>query len=181
MRTTHPRAHSNIAGAPEVLRNERYNMSADLYSYGILLVEIMLGNIDDGRHVLEQFLEIKKKGSLISSTVLGWRPRIPMELLHDVAHKDAVVDLAKNCWHRLPLSRPKAFEVVRRLRELAPPNAQLSHSYTSGFPVELQGDLAPITEAESSYLVKSTVNEAGDLTLGGAGAGNKRRVGSTLW
>ena len=74
--------------APEVLQGDPYNKSADVYSFGLVLLESMLGNPTYVK------VELQKTRSPYSATI-GWRPTIPDDLS---AKYPALVELVKRCW-----------------------------------------------------------------------------------
>ena len=75
--------------APEVLQGDPYNKSADVYSFGLVLLEMLIGN------PLYVKVELQKTRSPYSATI-GWRPTIP-DGLRD--KHPALVELIECCWN----------------------------------------------------------------------------------
>ena len=87
--------------APEVLLNQEYDEKADVYSYGIVLWEILTSQ--------KPFAEVQPTSSIPDVVAGGGRPALP---------KDAPGFLAKlirECWHREAARRPSFDDIVRRL------------------------------------------------------------------
>ncbi|XP_062501399.1 dual specificity protein kinase shkC-like [Corticium candelabrum] len=87
--------------APEVYGNKPYGSAADVYSFGIVLWEIVARKLPFGDMI---FLE-EIKDAVITGERLEIPENCPSEL----------TDLIKSCWHGLPACRPKFAEVVSRL------------------------------------------------------------------
>jgi len=84
--------------APEVFQGDSYTRKADVYSYGILLWEMIARQEPFGD---ESFL------SEISNKVIdGVRPKLP------VYCPPSVAQLIKECWHQDPDSRPSFSEII---------------------------------------------------------------------
>lgn len=81
--------------APEVAKNLPYNLSADIYSYGILLYEIfsLRRPYDDSRTYTTHFKNVIEGKARPPLSVLGWLPT-------------SLQMLMKSCWSELPSNRP---------------------------------------------------------------------------
>lgn len=98
--------------APEVLSSREYNEKVDVYSFGIILYEVMARF-----KVLNLFLSADKEGrdalakakKFSESVQVGYRPPIPMHWPLGVR------TLIQDCWQHDPRDRPSASEVVQRL------------------------------------------------------------------
>eukprot|EP00002_Diphylleia_rotans_P029038 TRINITY_DN5882_c0_g1_i1.p1 TRINITY_DN5882_c0_g1~~TRINITY_DN5882_c0_g1_i1.p1 ORF type:complete len:203 (-),score=41.27 TRINITY_DN5882_c0_g1_i1:30-638(-) len=87
--------------APEVLRGERYSEKADLFSYGILCWEIIMGdlpyrNIDPLR--------------LSTEVLKGMRPTVP------TSGPLPLITVMQKCWDAQPQNRPSFDSVYRTLK-----------------------------------------------------------------
>ena len=93
--------------APEIVDGQRYGSPADVYSFGLVLLETLL--VDSGTaQMREQFVATKQQ----FATVTGWRPTIPAQLWEN--HCD-IAALVCQCWHQTPEERPTFAEVVKIL------------------------------------------------------------------
>ncbi|CAI5472887.1 unnamed protein product [Closterium sp. Yama58-4] len=91
--------------APEVLKEQPYDHKADVYSYGIVLWEI----VTCGNPFLFEGLKPEQVCCMVNQ---GLRPDIPSSC------PPALADLMRDCWHHTPARRPNMGEVVERLRVL---------------------------------------------------------------
>eukprot|EP00741_Cyanophora_paradoxa_P020987 tig00021319_g20261.t1 len=87
--------------APEVLKGERYNEKADIYSYGIVLWELITHK--------EPYGDMHPMTAAMKIAYQGLRPKIPSNC--DPAYRD----LIKDCWATNPAARPTFDEIVKRL------------------------------------------------------------------
>jgi serine/threonine protein kinase len=89
--------------APEVAMSEPYNLSADIYSYGILLWEIL---------TLQKSFARMPPGEHRERVVLGGeRPEL------DESWSPLIKELLQGCWHADPAQRPTAAEVYIIVRQ----------------------------------------------------------------
>eukprot|EP00803_Ostreobium_quekettii_P000213 evm.model.scf_46EXC.5 EVM.evm.TU.scf_46EXC.5 scf_46EXC:142986-145882(-) len=96
--------------APEVFRCEKYNEKVDVFSFSIIMYEMLR------KSVLLVFVATTGSPSDVENyaknVVKGMRPPIPEEWPADL------VDLVKDCWHQDPDKRPTMKEVIPRLEQL---------------------------------------------------------------
>jgi serine/threonine protein kinase len=84
--------------APEILSGRDYTKSADVYSLGIVMWEILTRREPyEDCHFMELALRVRE----------GHRPSVPSDC------PPAYSDLMTRCWHASPSSRPSADSVVR--------------------------------------------------------------------
>ncbi|CAI5476485.1 unnamed protein product [Closterium sp. Yama58-4] len=91
--------------APEVLKEQPYDHKADVYSYGVVLWEI----VTCGNPFLFEGLKPEQVCCMVNQ---GLRPDVPSWC------PPALADLMRRCWHHMPARRPDMSEVVERLRVL---------------------------------------------------------------
>jgi len=90
--------------APEVIRNEKYTEKADVYSFGVILWEMVAQN--------RYFMEERFWASLEKEVLAGQRPDIPSTCFPEVA------ELISECWHQSYASRPSFSHVVIKMDEI---------------------------------------------------------------
>eukprot|EP00026_Physarum_polycephalum_P000524 Phypoly_transcript_00525.p1 GENE.Phypoly_transcript_00525~~Phypoly_transcript_00525.p1 ORF type:complete len:758 (+),score=90.30 Phypoly_transcript_00525:142-2415(+) len=114
--------------APEIFQNKQYTEKCDVYSYGIILYEL-----------ITQLLPFKDIPSFKIPTMVvkGTRPTIPAEILA-VTPKD-YLDLMKACWHSSSSKRPSFSVILAKLQALVVKE------------VPTPGDLSPKEEEALDY------------------------------
>lgn len=88
---------------PELLREGLLSPATDVYSYGILLWEMLEGTAP---------YPCKNHGEIILGVTKGLRPKIPGSFPQDYAQ------LVEHCWHQDYQQRPSLSEIVRRLKDM---------------------------------------------------------------
>ncbi|GBC19873.2 kinase-like domain-containing protein [Rhizophagus irregularis DAOM 181602=DAOM 197198] len=90
--------------APEVLQGKKYTKASDIYSFGMIMWELIVGRRPfwDRNHNTELIIEICD----------GLRPPIITNAPEDY------IDLMKECWHSDPEKRPTAVEVLKKIEEI---------------------------------------------------------------
>ncbi|KAL2237218.1 UNVERIFIED_CONTAM: LRR receptor-like serine/threonine-protein kinase ER1 [Sesamum indicum] len=109
---------------PEYARTSRLTEKSDVYSYGIVLLELLTGRkAVDNESNLHHLILTKAASNAVMDTV---DPEI-LETCKDLGEVKKVFQLALLCTKRQPLDRPTMHEVVRVLGTLVPPpEAKLS-------------------------------------------------------
>jgi serine/threonine protein kinase len=130
LRNSETHATTNVAGtfghvAPEYAMTCRVSDKADVYSYGVVLLEL----ISDKKALDPSFSPYGNGFNIVSwANKLIQRGRVReffVEGLWDKAPHDDLVEimnLGVMCTMEVPSSRPTMKHVVRRLRELRPPS-----------------------------------------------------------
>ncbi|GBB98852.1 hypothetical protein RclHR1_03340013 [Rhizophagus clarus] len=90
--------------APEVLQGKKYTRASDIYSYGMIMWEIMVGR--------RPFWDRKHNTELIIDTCNGLRPPIVTNA------PEGYIDLMKECWHDDPEKRPTANEILEKINRV---------------------------------------------------------------
>ncbi|XP_047943455.1 LRR receptor-like serine/threonine-protein kinase ERECTA isoform X1 [Salvia hispanica] len=105
---------------PEYARTNRLTEKSDVYSYGIVLLELLTGwKAVDNESNLHQLILEKAANNSVMETV---DPEIS-ETCSDLGDVKKVFQLALLCTKRQPSDRPTMHEVVRVLGSLVPPPA----------------------------------------------------------
>jgi serine/threonine protein kinase len=89
--------------APEILRGESYTQAADVYSFGIIMYEVISG--------LPPYYDIDHDETLLVRICRGLRPRFSIKV------PKLIVCLIKRCLDANPSNRPTANEIYKILRE----------------------------------------------------------------
>ena len=83
--------------APEILRGQNCTKASDIYSFGIIMYEVISG--------LPPYHDVSHDKSLAMKICLGFRPRFNIKVPQLIVH------LIKRCLDANPLNRPTAKEV----------------------------------------------------------------------
>jgi serine/threonine-protein kinase TNNI3K len=87
--------------APEILRHQPYDQAVDVYSYGIVLWELLSGR--------QPYAHLSRLEAAVAVASTQLRPEIP-------DHWPARwVQLMQSCWHESPQVRPTFAQVVDRI------------------------------------------------------------------
>ncbi|RIA86511.1 kinase-like domain-containing protein [Glomus cerebriforme] len=114
--------------APEILRGQNYTKAADIYSFGIIMYEIISG--------LPPYHDISHDKNLAMEICQGLRPRFNFEVPRMIIH------LIKRCLDANPLNRPTANEIKKIL---------------SIWVVELELEFVELVEFEETELKKQII------------------------
>ncbi|UZO15286.1 uncharacterized protein OCT59_006715 [Rhizophagus irregularis] len=90
--------------APEVLQGKKYTKASDIYSFGMIMWELMIGR--------RPFWDKKHNTELIIEICDGLRPPIITNA------PKGYIDLMKECWYSDPEKRPTADEVSKKIQEI---------------------------------------------------------------
>ncbi|KAF2075746.1 hypothetical protein CYY_002928 [Polysphondylium violaceum] len=108
--------------SPEIMRGEEYTEKADVYSFGIILWEILTGLLPfDEFPVAHSSFMYQLEDEIMN----GLRPTIPPDSNQDYTN------LIKDCWQNDPLKRPAFPEIYQRLLNMQPNGGITNNSNTN--------------------------------------------------
>jgi hypothetical protein len=93
--------------APEVMTQKPYDTKADVYSFALILWELITNKVP--------FENLDMMGVLMKVGMNGERPEIPMS---DSRLPNELLDLIKICWNQDPTKRPTFGEVIEAFEAL---------------------------------------------------------------
>ena len=120
--------------APEIMQNKPYTEKADVYSYGMMLWELLTRELP--------FENYKFHHQVEDDVIKGIRPSIPGECWESYS------ELIRICWHADPIKRPTFSEVIPLLREMVISELGGMDKFKYPFEPPLGGGV--ITKAEST-------------------------------
>ncbi|KAK4284889.1 hypothetical protein QN277_001661 [Acacia crassicarpa] len=91
--------------APEVIEHKRYDQKADVFSFGVVLWELLTGKLP--------YEYLTPLQAAIGVVQKGLRPTIPRNT------HPKVVELLERCWQQDPTLRPDFCEIIEILQQLA--------------------------------------------------------------
>ncbi|GBC06552.1 hypothetical protein RclHR1_06900005 [Rhizophagus clarus] len=110
--------------APEILRGQNYAETADIYSFGIIMYEVISG--------LPPYHDVSHDCNLAIRICKGLRPRFNIKV------PQLIVQLIKKCLDANPLNRPKAGEIKATLSQLFRSSHQEYVSDDSGIKEQIE-------------------------------------------
>ncbi|RGB40092.1 kinase-like domain-containing protein [Rhizophagus diaphanus] len=121
--------------APEVLQGKKYTKASDIYSFGMIMWELMVGRRPfwDRNHNTELIIEICD----------GLRPPIITNA------PKGYIDLMKECWHSDPKKRPTAVEILKKTEEI------LVNEQENKTEIIESSDIGPVTTNNLEAIYKS--------------------------
>jgi tRNA A-37 threonylcarbamoyl transferase component Bud32 len=100
--------------APEVLRREPYDLSSDIYGFGMMLWALMAER--------EPWSEYTHAWEIANLVIAGKREEIP------ALWPSAIVNLIRRCWAHNPRDRPEAKEICQILQTLTTRELQIHNA-----------------------------------------------------
>src|SRR6266496_5374700 len=88
--------------APEILRGQNYTKASDIYSFGIIMYEVISG--------LPPYHDVSHDINLAIKICQGLRPKLNIKVPQLIVH------LIKRCLDANPLNRPTAKEIRKILK-----------------------------------------------------------------
>ncbi|GES84790.1 kinase-like domain-containing protein [Rhizophagus clarus] len=123
--------------APEVLQGKKYIEASDIYSFGMIMWEVMVGR--------RPFWDRKHDTELIIEICDGLRPPIITNA------PEGYIDLMKECWHPEPEKRPKADEVLKEIEEVC----EAEYNQQNKTKIIESSDIGPATTNNPDAIYKS--------------------------
>ena len=109
--------------APEIITSQKYSESCDVYSFGVLMVEIITGLKPYSSYQANDLLQAQLLYQICND---GLRPST------EGLPSKALEQLAMECWDPSPKMRPSMAEVLSRLKRINIELQKLNHNQKSG-------------------------------------------------
>jgi serine/threonine protein kinase len=122
--------------APEIFRGQRYTTASDIYSFGMIMWEVMTGR--------RPFWDRNHDTDLIIEIVDGLRPPIVTNA------PKGYIELMEECWHSDPKKRPKATEIIEKVDKMF-----YNERDKSTTEIIKSADIGPITMNNPGAIYKS--------------------------
>lgn len=90
--------------APEVIEHRPYDHKADIFSYGIVLWELLTGKLP--------YADLTPLQAAVGVVQKGLRPTIPR------GTNSRLAELMERCWHTNPTERPEFSEITKLMQEI---------------------------------------------------------------
>jgi serine/threonine protein kinase len=129
--------------APEVLQGKKYTKASDIYSFGMIMWELMVGR--------RPFWDRYHDTDLIIDICDGLRPPIITNA------PEGYIDLMKECWHSVPEKRPTAVEISLKFSVINCYGSEIIESSDIG-PVTTNNPYAVYKSRYLSGMIKSAAS-----------------------
>lgn len=129
--------------APEYLRNRRISPAVDVYSYGIVLLEMATGRrAYDGKRLLVDIVEEETRVSAGKISHNLKDPRLTDETEEDLKMWYELVKLGMDCSHKVKKKRLNMELVLQRFAEFRTDNSVVGNNISSRFPESTHNEAA---------------------------------------
>ncbi|KAG6646382.1 serine/threonine-protein kinase STY17-like isoform X3 [Carya illinoinensis] len=91
--------------SPEVIEHKAYDLKADVFSFGIVLWELLTGELP--------YSNLTPLQAAVGVVQQGLRPSIPKNT------RPRLAELCERCWHQDAAQRPEFFEIVEILQQMS--------------------------------------------------------------
>ncbi|CAB4403757.1 unnamed protein product [Rhizophagus irregularis] len=127
--------------APEIFHGQKYTKASDIYSFGMVMWELMTGRRPfwDRNHDTELIIEICD----------GLRPPIVTNAPGDY------IELMQKCWHSDPEKRPDAYNIYRSIHKIF--NNEWNNQFRKQEPTKIieSSDIGPVSINSPGAIYKS--------------------------
>ncbi|RHZ84529.1 hypothetical protein Glove_79g13 [Diversispora epigaea] len=89
--------------APEILSGEKYTQASDIYSFGMVMLEVLTS--------YPPYYNIPHNKNLVMNIFKGVKPEIKCEI------PQSLKEIMENCWNLEPLNRPTAKKLKSQLKD----------------------------------------------------------------
>lgn len=136
--------------APELLTVPKYSYDTDIYSFGIIMYEVLTG--------LPPYHDVSHDGALALKIVEGERP----EIKEKSRFPSSLLGIMENCWDKDPDKRPTAQEVFHELYRMV----ESFHEQDSSFYKEVQSitDAGESSNGDNNKPLEYTVHACASYT-----------------
>lgn len=100
--------------SPEVTLGQEYNDKCDVFSFSIIMTEVLLETVDPKRYFNRSVFGIE--GAVANDPQL--RPIIPEEVIAQGEHITQYITLMRQCWQHDPAQRPNMNTVVEEIQNM---------------------------------------------------------------
>ncbi|GET03289.1 kinase-like domain-containing protein [Rhizophagus clarus] len=127
--------------APEIFQGQKYTKASDIYSFGMVMWELMTGR--------RPFWDRNHDTDLIIDLCDGLRPPIVTNA------PEGYIELMKECWHSDPQKRPQATDIYNAINEMF--DNEWSNHFRNQKPTEVtkSPNVGPITVIHQGAVYKS--------------------------
>ncbi|UZO05176.1 uncharacterized protein OCT59_025536 [Rhizophagus irregularis] len=125
---------------PEIIQGKKYTKASDVYSFGMIMWELMTGR--------RPFWDRYHNTELIIQICDGLRPPIVTNA------PEGYIELMQECWHHDPKKRPTAFDIESKIRNIL---LMESDNCRDNNPTKIikSPDIGPITINNPDFIYKS--------------------------
>ncbi|KAL1201618.1 Cysteine-rich receptor-like protein kinase 11 [Cardamine amara subsp. amara] len=151
--------------SPEYAMHGQYSMKSDIYSFGVLVLEIISGKKNSGVYQMD---ETSTAGNLVSYAWRLWRTKSPLEMVDSTIGRNyqsnevtRCIHIALLCVQENPEDRPMLSSIILMLTSNT---ITLPVPRLPGFFPRSKQELAPVSEVSESMAPVSQGSESSQFT-----------------